>query len=99
MGKDKIKQIVKKYIKEQQLKEIEHFIIEGIDVDSKNKTVKVNLNHEEGINTSINNNPTVTKMSNGINVYSIFKRKSIPNINLDGNPLVHALKNNKGWIV
>jgi hypothetical protein len=76
----------------------EIYIIEGIDVDFKNKKVKVNFNHENGIDTSISNNPSKI-IVNDIEVYSIFKRKKLEYDKADGNPLLHALKNNFGWVI
>ena len=66
-------------------------INEGIDIDPKTMTVSYNPNHEDNVDTSLDNNPTVDKeIIDGIEVWSIFKRKR--GYYGDGNPLVYALK-------
>ena len=83
------------------LKKFEHYIKpcydyigEGIDIDYKNKKVKINLEHENGIDTSILNNPLYSKVSN-YDVISIFTRKKYQRS--DGNPLLYALKDLNEW--
>lgn len=69
---------------------------EGIDFDPMTRTVAYNPSHEDNVDTSVENNPTIDKeLIQGINVWSIFKRKR--GNALDGNPLVYALKNEAGW--
>lgn len=69
---------------------------EGVDFDPQTKTVSYNPSHEDNVDTSIENNPTIDKeLIQGINVWSIFRRKR--GNALDGNPLVYALKNEAGW--
>lgn len=70
------------------------FLIEGIDINKKNKTIQINLSHEKGLNTSISNNPTYYDID-GIKIISIFQRKKEENF--DGNPLLYALKGLNGW--
>lgn len=97
----KLKKLINKYVDELLVnKNNTHFIFEGIDINQKDKTVKVNLNHENGVDTSISNNPTETVID-GMKVYSIFKRKEFKynGNNYDGNPLVYALKNSNGWSI
>ena len=72
------------------------YIGEGIDIDYNNKKVKINLKHENGIDTSIDNNPLYTKV-NGYDVISIFTRKKYGRS--DGNPLLYALKCSNGWSI
>jgi hypothetical protein len=72
------------------------YLIEGIDIDVRNKKVGFNPNHEDNINTSIILNPTTNNI-NGMTVYSIFKRDRNDNHNYDGNPLIYALKGINGW--
>lgn len=72
------------------------YIGEGIDIDKKNRLVKINLNHENGVDTSFLNNPTIDDID-GIKVVSIFKRKKLKDESGDGNPLLYALKNIEGW--
>ena len=71
-------------------------IKEGIDINYQDHTVSFNPYHENNVDTSVENNPTLnTEYGDGINVYSIFKRKY--GTALDGNPLLYALKNEKEW--
>lgn len=68
----------------------ENNIIEGIDVDI-NRRVTMTDEHENLVDTSFSNNPTVLKnYIPNINVWSIFKRKQ-GDVG-DGNPLLYALK-------
>lgn len=71
-------------------------IEEGIDFDVNNLTVSYNPNHEDNVDTSTENNPTKdNEILLGVPVWSIFKRKR--GLRGDGNPLIYALKNEKGW--
>lgn len=88
-----------KYISEEleDIKQIiEDFLIsEGIEVDI-DRNVTMTDSHEKLVDTSIENNPTViTSMIPNIEIYSIFKRKE-EDVG-DGNPLLYALKNEKGY--
>jgi len=66
-------------------------INEGIDFDPQNRTVSYNPSHEENVDTSVKNNPTVDKdIIPDVDVWSIFKRKK--GLRGDGNPLIYALK-------
>lgn len=68
---------------------------EGIDVDV-NRNVTMTDKHENLIDTSIENNPTVlTDFIPNVNVWSIYKRKD-DEWN-DANPLIHALKGEGGY--
>ena len=68
---------------------------EGIDIDPHTRTVSFNPNHEENVDTSVENNPTCDKeLIPGVDVWSIFQRKR--GALGDGNPLIHALKG-EGW--
>ena len=73
-----------------------NFIIEGIKIDKLNKKVSIDFSQENGVDTSIINNPTYYKIGN-IDIISIFKRKSIIDEHNDGNPLLYALKSIHGW--
>jgi hypothetical protein len=80
---------------------IGNHIIEGIDVDNDKKKVSFNPSHEEGVNTSVKDNPSEYKVA-GINVpvWSIFKRvKTSDPQKRDGLPLLYAIKNYKGWSI
>lgn len=79
-----------KYYKDQDYS----YICEGIDIDLKNRKVSINLDHENGLDTSIINNPTYYKIGD-IDVISIFKRKKYEGG--DGNPLLYALKGINDW--
>ena len=69
---------------------------EGIDFDPDTKTVAYNSSHENYIDISIKNNPTIGgEIVPGVQVWSIFKRKK-GETREDGNPLVCAL-NGEGW--
>ena len=69
---------------------------EGIDFDPDTKTVAYNSSHENYIDISIENNPTMGgEIVPGVQVWSIFKRKK-GETREDGNPLVCAL-NGEGW--
>lgn len=70
-------------------------ISEGIDVDA-NGNVLMTDKHERLVDTSITNNPTLlTDFVPNIHVWSIFKRKD--DDWGDGNPLLYALKGEKGY--
>lgn len=69
-------------------------IMEGINIDLKNKIVSLNLSHEKGVDTSIISNPTYYRVKD-VDVISIFKRKKY--VKGDGNPLLYALKGINGW--
>lgn len=65
---------------------------EGIGFAPDTKTIAYNSSHENYIDISIDNNPTIDgEIVPGVQVWSIFKRKKD-----DGNPLAYALKG-EGW--
>lgn len=69
---------------------------EGIDFDPDTKTVAYNSSHENYVDISIENNPTIDgEIVPGVQVWSIFKRKK-GETREDGNPLAYAL-NGEGW--
>ena len=71
-------------------------IKEGIDIDYDNLTVAYNPFHQENVDTSIENNPTVSnEYGEGIKVYSLLQRKG--DSPMDGNPLLYAFKGERGW--
>lgn len=75
---------------------IDKLLNEGIDFDYDTKIVSYNPSHEDNVDTSIENNPTKDEnIVQGVDVWSIFKRKS--GLKGDGNPLVYALKGEGGW--
>lgn len=70
---------------------------EGIDVDST-RNVTMTDKHENLVDTSVVNNPTaITDFIPNVKVWSLFKRKS-GDVN-DGNPLLYALKKEKGYVL
>lgn len=72
------------------------YIPEGIDVNGK--IVSYNPNHQNFVDTSVENNPTTNIGFDKIPVYSVFTRKKMsPTDKRDGNPLLYALKKENGW--
>ena len=79
-------------------------IIEGVEFDENSKTVSFSK-YEDIVDTSLFNNPSknvrvfptskIEKFCNGVDVWSIFRRKRFKT--LDGNPLIYALKHENGW--
>ena len=77
-------------------KEMDKTFNEGIDFDPETKTVAYNSSHENYVDISIENNPTIDgEIVPGVQVWSIFKRKK-GETREDGNPLAYALKG-EGW--
>ena len=77
-------------------KEMDKTFNEGIDFDPETKTVAYNSSHENYVDISIENNPTIDgEIVPGVQVWSMFKRKK-GETQEDGNPLVCAL-NGEGW--
>lgn len=88
---EKMKRIISESIK----KVLNEDLDEGIDFDVVTRTVSYNPSHQNNVDTSIENNPTVDgSIYPNVQVWSIFKRrKGMPG---DGNPLIYALKG-EGW--
>lgn len=81
------------------INDFDNYIVEGINIDTNNKTVSLTDNHNKGIDFSLINNPVYDKFK-GYNVISIIKRTKlydITNTQRDGNPFIYALKNKNGW--
>lgn len=71
-------------------------LIEGIDIDRIHKFVSYNSEHENNVDTSFDNNPSLdNNLVPNVNVWSIFKRKR--GTAGDGNPLIYALKSERDW--
>ena len=69
----------------------EDILDEGIDINYEENTIRYNPSHQNNVDTSLEDNPTVTdEYGEGVKVYSIFKRKK--DTFDDGNPLLYALK-------
>lgn len=74
----------------------ENRLDEGIDIDYEDRRVSYNSSHQKNVDTSIENNPTIDdNVLKGVSVWSVFKRKT--GGLFDGNPLIYALKGEKGW--
>ena len=67
----------------------------GIDITDDNQ-ILFNDTHQKLVNTDINSNPTTTIIHN-ISIHSIYKRVKTRSNQWDGNPLIYALKNQKGY--
>lgn len=95
INREKIREIVR-----QKMFDVlyEQSVTEGIDFSLKDKTISYNPSHQNNVDTSVENNPTVTALNvNGcsIPVYSIFKRRRTSSN--DGNPFIYAMKGERGW--
>jgi hypothetical protein len=87
---------LKDIIEESVNKAIRSIIKEGISFDYKNRLVSFDPSQEDIVDTSVENNPSVDEtIINGVNVWSIFKRKL--GTRGDGNPLIRALKGEENW--
>jgi|GEM_PF-2748476 len=77
-------------------------LIEGIDIIYRQNQyrIKYNPHHQNLVNTSTENNPTLnTDIIQGIEVYSLFQRKKDKSgFVSDGNPLVYALKGSDKYV-
>lgn len=67
----------------------------GIDV-SATRVVTYNPDHQQRVVTDISRMPPVTDL-NGLKVVSIFQRSIVAQDDLDGNPLIYALKGKFGY--
>lgn len=89
----RLDEIINKVVK----KTINGIIKEGIDFDKNTMKVWFTPDKEEYVDTSLQNNPTLDKeLIPNVNVWSLFKRKKGEKRD-DGNPLIYALKGEKGW--
>lgn len=77
------------------------YIVEGIDIDYHNRTVRLNPNHNKGINYSISDNPIEYNLyihKVPISITSMFTRTSTKSkYDVDGNPFIKCLKDLDGW--
>lgn len=93
---------IDKYIKEKfsllDVFEQNDFIIEGISINDKSKTVSLTDKHSSGVDFNLVNSPIYYNVD-GIDVISIFKRTklNVNNVERDGNPFIYALKEKYGW--
>lgn len=75
------------------------YIVEGININSNDKTISLTEEHDKGVDFSLVNNPVYDKYKD-FDVISIFKRSKLvddTNTERDGNPFIYALKEKKGW--
>lgn len=75
------------------------YIVEGININSNDKTISLTDEHNKGVDFSLVNNPVYDKYKD-FDVISIFKRSKLvddTNTERDGNPFIYALKEKKGW--
>ena len=75
------------------------YIVEGININSNDKTISLTDEHDKGVDFSLVNNPVYDKYKD-FDVISIFKRIKLvddTNTERDGNPFIYALKEKKGW--
>ena len=94
LSENQLKRVISESVKE--ILSLYEELGEGIDIDPHSRTVSFNPNHEENVDTSVENNPTCDKeLIPGVDVWSIFKRKRSKRG--DGNPLIYALKG-EGWL-
>lgn len=69
----------------------------GIEV-SADKVVTLNDQHQNGVDTSVDGNPTKGRFR-GITLLHVFSRNQRGARRDDGNPLIHALKGRKGFSI
>jgi len=69
----------------------------GIEV-SADKVVTLNDQHQNGVDTSVDGNPTKGRFR-GIPLLHVFSRNQRGARRDDGNPLIHALKGRKGFSI
>ncbi len=67
----------------------------GIDITDDNQ-ILFNDTHQKLINTDIDFNPT-SSVTYNITIHSIYRRVKTRGYHSDGNPLIYALKNQKGY--
>lgn len=65
---------------------------------SEQKAVSLNDSHEDGVDTSVEANPTHSFIK-GLHVHHIFSRNGKGKRRDDGNPLIHALKGQKSFTI
>lgn len=53
--------------------------------------VSIDTSHNDGVDMTVGSNPTVTSL-NGFDIYAIFRRRRLSVLEVDGNPLIYALK-------
>lgn len=86
---------LKLLIEKEVRKTLKRILAEGIDYDEEDLTVSYNPEHEDNVDTSDENPTSDSSIVGGIQVWSIFRRKS--GTVIDGNPLLYAMKGEGGW--
>jgi len=100
-----IEKIVRNLIEELYTPPKTEYLCEGIKVERTRdkKLVSFDPTNEDGVDTSIDNNPTVnTTVLEGIPIWSVFQRNKRGREDwfrkIDGNPLIYALKNENNYV-
>lgn len=60
--------------------------------------VSIDLSHNDGVDMSLLGNPTAMSVE-GLQVFSLFRRRRLSTTEADGNPLIYALKELKGFAI
>lgn len=60
--------------------------------------VRIDLRHNDGVDMSRSGNPTVMAVDD-LQVFSLFRRRRLSTTEADGNPLIYALKDLKGYAI
>ncbi|MDW3118013.1 phosphoribosyltransferase family protein [Roseovarius sp.] len=60
--------------------------------------VTIDLRHNDGVDMSLSGNPTVMTVDD-LHVFSLFRRRRLSTTEADGNPLIYALKELKGYAI
>lgn len=69
---------------------------ETVSVDQSFLDVSIDLTHNDGVDMSLDRNPTRTIVE-GLHVFSLFRRRRLSSSEADGNPLIYALKDLKKY--
>lgn len=69
----------------------------GLDISSENK-ITLSDSHQKRVNTSLDDNPSNSKL-NELQLIHLLKRIKSNDDDGDGNPLIYALKNMKGYSI
>ena len=94
-----LQQLIRESYVNSNMNEFDNYIVEGLNINSDNKTVSLTDMHNKGVDFSLISNPIYDKYKE-YDVISIFKRTElydIDNRQRDGNPFIYALKNKNGW--
>ena len=71
----------------------------AVGINVTDKSVQVDDTHNQGVNTLVNANPTISNLGS-LTVHQIFSRNKIrKRSNDDGNPLIYAMKGLKTYTI